>query len=45
MGGGLAIEKLKSDSPLYYATQTLTNFFRNGVGSLGGLSSIKSKYI
>jgi hypothetical protein len=31
----LAIEKLKSDSPRDYATQTLTKFFRNGVGSLG----------
>jgi hypothetical protein len=43
MGGGFTVDKLIMDSPAHFATQTLKNIFRNGVGSCGVSSLFLNK--
>jgi len=45
MGGGFTVDKLIIDSPPDFATQTHKDFFRNGVGSCGGVKSFLIKKI
>jgi len=43
MGGGFTVDRLIMDSPRDFATHTHKNFFRNRVGSCGGVKSFLNK--